>query len=42
MEVKIKETEFWSNVYIFWLWLCVSLEIEIISLFLLYGYLKVH
>lgn len=41
MEVKIKETGFWNDVGIFWLWLCVSLETEIISQFLLYGYMKV-
>lgn len=36
MEVKVKETEFWNDVDIFWLWLCVwKLK------FLLHGYLKV-
>lgn len=39
--VKIKETGFWNNVEIFWLWLCVSWETEIISQFLLYDYMKV-
>lgn len=41
MEVKIKESGFWNNVGMLWLWLRVSLETEIISQFLLYGYMKV-